>query len=545
MDEEIMAGRRARRQLLQLNRKLRDAEAVARNRAGALVTVSHEMREPLNGVVGMSRLLRETVLDEEQASYVEGIETSARALLELVNDLLDASRIDAGALELLDVVFSPAHLARGVSAMLQPRAAVHDVRFTLSLAPNLPPYLRGDPGRLRQIIVNLASNALKFTAEGEVKVAISVTLKDAEAADLVIEVTDTGIGLSDKARARLTSAFAQGDATVGRLYGGSGLGLLITRRLLEAMGGGLSWDSPVYGGTCFRAVCRVTLVPEMQMTKAANTTLEGVSLLVLDRQEDARLATVNLAKLWGMSVRSARSGREALALLHEAADRGQPFDLMITETPLPDMSGEELAAKITATPSLAATRLVVQTATGMRGDAVRAQELGFAAYLPKPVPADLLRACLQQVMAADPSEPLITVHGLAEQRRTLSVLVVDDNPVNRRLATIMLERAGHKVTAAEDGLEAVEAVSASRFDAVLMDVQMPGMDGMEATRRIRATPDPAVSDVPIVALTANATNEAGRLCREAGMNDYVTKPIDGARLVAVIEQLAARAAPAA
>ncbi|SNB69796.1 Signal transduction histidine kinase [Arboricoccus pini] len=540
MDERRKVVRRERQmhlRMAKLARQSRRDDKIARNRAAELAIVSHEMREPLNGIIGLSRLLRETKLDEEQTGYVEGVQTSARTLLELVNDLLDASRIDAGALELLDVTFRPSHLTHDIVAMLQPRAAMRGVTFEIILAPDMPPFLRADPGRLRQIILNLATNALKFTPEGSVRVLIGLVGAKDDVATLQIDVVDTGIGVDAAARERLGGAFQQGDASIGQLYGGSGLGLMITRRLLHAMGGDLSWEPRVEGGMHFRATCQVAVL-SAAANHGSSATLEGLSLLVVDRQEDSRLAISGLAKLWGMRVRGARSGREAITILHEASDRGRPIDLLLTESPLSDMSIEEFVSRLGDAPHLASTRLILQTAAGMRGDAAWAKEMGFAAYLPKPVASDILRACLQQAAAVDePAQPLITVHGLAESRRSLSILVVDDNPVNRRLASILLERAGHRVAIAEDGAGALAAVERTTFDAILMDVQMPGMDGLEASRLIRRLESPLARSVPIVALTANATSDSGRQCREAGMDDYVTKPIDGARLVAILERL--------
>lgn len=529
-------GRRLAREAVAARRRTREAEARAAGRAGALATLSHEMREPLNGVAGLAHLLKDTHLDPEQQSYVEAIAESADTLVTLVNDLLDVARIDAGRIGIEAVPFSPLHLLESVRRMLEPRARARSLDFALEVAQGLPEMAIGDPGRLRQVLVNLAGNALKFTPEGAVRIRAAATMA-AGFAGLELAVEDTGIGMSPTDFERLVAPFAQGDARVARLYGGSGLGLLIARRLLDAMGGSLDCETPVAGGT--RLVARLRVPIGERPEPGRLPTLAGASLLVVDPLERTRSSIRDLATLWGLDVRAARDGREAVALLLDAAGRGRPFDVVIVDAGIDDPTPEELAARVRRDQRQAHVRLALQAPAGFRGDAAQARAAGFSAYLPKPLDPELLRACLQRLLDDREGGELLTVHRIVEARRSARVLVVDDNPVNRRLATILLERAGHAVASAAAGEEALDKLGREPFDVVLMDVQMPGMDGLEATRRIRALADPTRASVPILAVTAGAGPGDDARCLAAGMNAHLMKPIDGASLIAAVERLAA------
>lgn len=525
-----------------LRRRARVAEAAAAARTEALATLSHEMREPLNGIVGMARLLADTRLDSEQRAYAQAVVESAETLVTLINDLLDVARIDATGVGLTTADFSLPHLLESLRRMLEPRAKAKGLAFVLHGAADLPEHLVGDPGRLRQILVNLCCNALKFTERGRIGLAVSAAEDPLGGVALRFRVTDTGPGMAPGTYERLTAPFSQADPSILRLYGGSGLGLMITRRVLEAMGGSLGCESALGHGTSFTAAVTLqTPGPDAAGRPRAPSLLVGRSLLIVDGQERTARTVRDVATLWGMDVRLATTGRDALGLLAEAAARQRPFELVVIDAGLEDLAPAELARRVQADPGQALARLVLLARAGFRGDAARARAEGFAAYLMKPVEADLLRACLQRLMDGRPSAEILTAHGLVEARRRLNVLVVDDNPVNCRLAAIMLERAGHAVTVAGGGAEALARLEEAAFDIVLMDVQMPEMDGMETTRRIRALEAPRAG-VPIVAVTANALPKDEQRCAEAGMDGYVTKPIDGASLVATVEALATTAA---
>ncbi len=544
----LVAGRaiRRRRRARAARAALAASEQAAAGRADPIAVVIHELREPLNGILGMARLLRDTPLDDEQTEYLTGVLDSAESLLTLVNDLLDLGRIDAGRLALLDVEFALRPFLERLRSILQSRAQQRGLALVVGLAPGAPDLVRGDPGRLRQVILNLAGNALRFTEEGEVRVELAAERLEADRAALVLRVSDTGPGMGPEQVARLFRVFTQGGEAVGRIYGGSGLGLVIARRILEAMGGGLTCESRPGLGTTFTGrltVGRATIRPRAEATFEA--TLRGASLLVADPQPRTRATVRDLASLWGMDVRVAKSGAEALTLAAEAADRQAPFDVMVVDGTLVDPSPAELARAVRQDPRLRHARLALAASSGLRGDAALAREAGFAAYLPKPMTAETLRDCLTRLVGGAPGGggELITVHSMSEAKGPpLRLLVVDDNPLNRRIASVLLTRAGHEVIDASSGGEALARLADGPVDLVLMDVQMPEMDGLEATRRIRALADPARAGVPIVAVTANALRADEERCRQAGMNGYVTKPLDGAGLIATVERFGRAAA---
>ncbi len=533
-----VARRRARRERLQLRQRARRAEATARARAAFLATMSHEMREPLNGVLGMARLLADTPLSPEQAGYVRAILEAGEALLTLVNDLLDLSRIDAGKLELVPVELALRPFLERVVGLVEPRARAKEVALELSVESDVPELVRVDPARLRQVLLNLLGNAVKFTERGAIRLRVASRPQGPGRALLALEVADSGIGMSAVELARLFRPWAQASSETGRLYGGSGLGLVVARRIVEAMGGTLDCASRPGLGTTFGVLLPVAIAAAVRGASEAAPDLAGCQLLIADPQERSRVALRDLAQLWGTVVRTAASGRQVLALLQEAADRGAPFEIALLSDRLRDPVPAAIARRLQGDPRLAGTRLVLVASVGLRGDAARAQASGFAAYLSEPVSAETMLDCLRRLRAGA-GGTLLTRHSLEEGRpASRAILVVDDNPLNCKLLALLLERAGHRVVTARSGTEALERLAADPFDLVLMDVQMPGLDGLETTRRIRALADPGRAATPVVAVTAGALPDDARRCAAAGMNGYLTKPVDGATLRAAVERYA-------
>ncbi len=525
--------RRCAARLAALERAAAEAELRLRGQGDLMATVSHEMREPLNGILGMARLLAQTPLSEEQSGYLAAVLESGEMLLTLVNDLLDLSRVEAGRLALQPVDFALDPFLERIRLVTGLRAEQRGLRLVIERRPGTAEVVRGDPARLRQVLLNLLGNALKFTEEGEIRLTVSPEPAPPGRIGLRFEVTDTGIGIAEEALARLARPFFQ--AGTGAGFGGSGLGLVIARRLVEAMEGRLEFESRPGAGTVVRATVRLLPARNRGLdTGPGDAALAGAALLVVDRQKRSRQTIRALVESWGLVAREAGDAERAWLLLHEAADRGAAFDYVVIARDSVRGAAEELAQRIRAAPRLAHARLVMLAAAGLRGDAARAKAAGFDAFLPKPVSAETLFACLARLRSGR-GEELVTAHSIGDHRGPrLRVLVADDNPVNLRLLSIMLERAGHEVTTVADGQQAVAAVAAGSFDLVLMDLQMPTMGGLEAARRIRALEDPAKAAVPIVAVTANAMEGEDARCRAAGMTGYLTKPVERARLLDLV-----------
>jgi CheY-like chemotaxis protein len=531
------------RELAQARAQCAAAQQASEAKALFLATMSHEIREPMNGVIGMTRLLLETPLSDEQRGYVDAVHEAGQALLTIINDILDLSRLKADRLELDRVDFDLRAVLERATAIVGPRAREKGLDLVSRVAPDVPAKLRGDPGRLRQILLNLIGNAVKFTSIGEVGIAVHLVRDHGDRAELAITVHDTGVGIPEHLQDRLFTPYAQADPSVPRLYGGSGLGLSICRRLVGLMGGNIALESRPGQGTLFTLTLTLAKAPAGEAAAAPPAVgIAGTRLLIVDPDPTTALRMRQHVGNWGVEPTVATSGEAAIAALRDACRRGSGYEIALIDQVVPDVGGENLGRRIKADPALRATRLVMVASSGLRGDAARASKAGFAAYLPKPVTAATLLDCLRGVRAMAEGDPLITVHSMSEHRPApLRILLADDNPVNCRLAVVMLEKAGHQIDVVNDGVEAIEAVRGKAYDLVLMDVQMPKMDGLEATRRIRALPA-AQAAVPVVAITANAMHDDDRRCLEAGMDDYLTKPIDRARLLSKVAQWGYRAA---
>jgi CheY-like chemotaxis protein/anti-sigma regulatory factor (Ser/Thr protein kinase) len=503
----------------------------------------------MNGVLGMTTLLLDTDLDRRQREYANVIRASADALLVVINDLLDYSKIEAGKLELERVEMDLRAHVEEVATTQAVTAAAKRIELVVDVAQDLPERVSGDPGRLRQALANLVANAIKFTAAGEV--AIHVARERGPVRDLVrFCVRDTGIGLSTEQQKKLFHPFAQADASTARQYGGTGLGLSIVKRLAELMSGEVGVESAPGAGSTFWFTARLPACEgaaadgplEDERTPAP---AEGRRVLVVDDNDTNRRVIGELLAGADYDVETAASAIEALSVLQRAAEYGRPFQAVLTDHRMPGIDGLELARRIRATSAIEATRLVLYSSIDDRSGRQELRELGFAGHLSKPMRRAELLATLERVLSAAALEftqrlrAIVTRDVIVEdhQRRGRSVLLVEDNATNRRVAELFLERAGCDVVLAADGGEALAALRDRRIDLVLMDVQMPVMDGLEATRRIRQE-IPGGARVPIVGLTANALKDQVAACRAAGMDDVIAKPIERERLEAVLERYA-------